>query len=125
MIIMVLGLFCFMYLDSGRDSISQPDPVSSRRALSVLLLFGFCGLWAIVRGVIYLFRAWSGDERYAKSVEDVMDKFESNGCEAMMKNRVGSASTTHNVLVLLCWVFLFLAIIGAIVIGYLFLTRPR
>lgn len=121
-IILVLGLFCFMYLD--RDTRSQPDPISVRRGLGLLFLCGFCGLWAIVRGVIYFIRALSGNERYAKSVEDVMDKFESRHCETMMKKRIGNAST-HNVLVLLCWVFLFLAIVGAIFVGYVFLTRPR
>jgi NADH:ubiquinone oxidoreductase subunit 6 (subunit J) len=122
-IIMILGLFCFMFLD--KDTNSRPDPVSSGKALGVFLLCGFCGLWAIVRGVIYLIRALSGNERYAKDVEDVVDKFESRGYEAMMKKRMVSDSTRHNVLVLLGWVFLFLAIVGAIYIGYLFLTRPR
>jgi len=120
---MVLGLLCFIFLDN--DTNSQSDSVSSGRGLGLLLFFGFCALWAIVRGVIYLIRALSGDERYAKGVEDVMDKFESSRYEAMMKNTVGSASTRHNVLVLLCWVFLVLAVVGAVFIGYLFLTRPR
>ena len=37
---------------------------------------GAWGLWNIVRGIIYLIRAQSGDEHYAKCVEDVMDKYE-------------------------------------------------
>lgn len=122
MIIAVLGLFCFILLDSGTSP--QSGTYWSGRGLGFLLFFGICGMWAIVRGVIYLIRALSGNERYAKRVEDVMDKFESRN-EAMITKQVGSASTRHNVLVLLGWVFLFLAIAGAIFIGYLYLTRPR
>jgi len=41
----------------------------------------------------------------------------------MMGKKVGNGSM-FSVLVLLVWVFLFLAVVGAIVIGYLFWTRP-
>ena len=50
---------------------------------------GFCCLsqrmdWrCIVRGVIYLIRAQSGNERYAKGVEDAMNKYESKLDERM------------------------------------------
>ena len=71
----------------------------------MVLLAGVFGLWNIVRGVIYLIRAQSGNEHFAKTVEDAMDKYETKQEEVMSK-RMGSGST-HNVLVLLVWVFLF------------------
>ena len=120
-IIMVVGLFCFMMLTNDADPHSGSH--ASRRGLGFFLFTGIFGLWMIVRGVIYLIRALSGDENYAKNVENVVDKFGSSH-EAMMKKKVGNASM-YNVLVLLCWVFLFLAVLGAIVIGYLFWKRPR
>jgi nitrate reductase NapE component len=120
-IIMVMGLFCFIFFTG--DTSSQSGSYSSRRGLGFLLFGGVWGLWMIVRGVIYFIRALSGDEHYAKTVVDVMDKFESRH-EAMMKKKAGNASM-FNVLVLLIWVFLFLAVVGAIAVGYLFWARPR
>jgi len=78
----------------------------------------------IVRGVIYLIRAISGNEQFGKSVADVMDKSFESHYEATMKRKVRPAST-HNVAILLGWVFLFLAIAVAVFIGYIFLTRPK
>ena len=89
----------------------------------MVLLAGVFGLWSIVRGVIYLIRAQSGDEHYAKGVEDAMAKYESK-LDERMEQKAGNASM-HNVLVLLVWVFLCLAVVGGIVVGYLFWTRPR
>jgi hypothetical protein len=121
---MVMVLFCFMYLYRD-DTNSHPGHLSpgSGGPLSFLLFVGVWGLWMIVRGLIYLIRALSGNEQYGKRVEDAMDKSFGSSYEAMTKRR-GNAST-RNVAVLLGWVFLFLAIAGAIFIGYLFLTRPR
>jgi len=92
------------------------------RGLGMVFLAGAFGLWSIVRGVIYLIRAQSGNEHYAKGVVDLLDKQEEKIGQKMGK-KVGNASM-FNVLVLLVWVFLFLAVVGAIVIGYLFWTRP-
>jgi hypothetical protein len=120
-IIMVMGLFCFIYFTG--DNSSQSGSYLSGRGLGFMLFGGVWGLWMIIRGVIYLIRALSGNEHYAKTVVDTMDKFESHH-EAMMKKRTGNASM-FNVLVLLVWVFLFLAVIGAVAVGYVFWTRPR
>lgn len=120
-IIMVMGLFCFMFFEGGTSP--QSGSYASRKGLGFLLFIGVWGLWMIVRGVIYLIRALSGDEHYAKAAEDAIDKFGS-GYVATTKKRAGNASM-FNVLVLLVWVFLFLTVVGAIVLGYLFWIRPR
>jgi hypothetical protein len=117
-LIFVVGCFCFM-MPSDDDLHSY----SARKGLGLILLCGVLGLWAIVRGVIYLIRAQSGDEHYAKSVEDVMDKLESRQVKNLLGKRRKDYST-RNVLVLLAWVFLFLAVVGAICVGYSFWTRP-
>ena len=51
-----------------------------------------------------------------------MDDFERKN-ENLMAKKMGNGSM-HNVLVLFVWIFLFLAVVGAIGIGYSFLTRP-
>ena len=94
----------------------------SGRGLGFLLLIPAYGLWNIVRGIIHLIRAQSNDEHYAKIVEDAMDDFERKN-ENLMAKKMGNGSM-HNVLVLFVWIFLFLAVVGAIGIGYSFLTRP-
>ncbi|HSY44258.1 MAG TPA: hypothetical protein VK811_10145 [Candidatus Acidoferrum sp.] len=120
-IITVMGLFCFMFLVESPSS--QSGSYSSGRGLGFLLFGGIWALWMIVRGIIYFIRALSGNEHYAKTVENVMDKFERDH-EATMKKKVGNGSM-RNVLVLLGWVFLFLFVVGAVAAGYLFWTRPR
>ena len=116
-----VGVLYFIFLDEDDGLRSHSN--SSGRGLGIVLLCGVFGLWNVVRGAIYLVRAQSGDEQYAKGVEDALDKIESKQAE-MMTRKVGNAST-HNVLVLLVWVFLVLAVVGAIVVGYLIWTRPR
>ena|SRR5215469_3449616 len=118
----VAGLFGFMVFND--DSGSRPHGYVARKGMLFLLIIGFWGLCMIVRGIIYFVRAFSGNEQYAKNVEDVIDKVESN-YEAMANRRTRSGSM-YNVFVLLCWVFLFLGIVGAIAIWYYcFWTRPR
>lgn len=115
------GLFLFMYFNE--DASSRSHGYADRKGLLFLLIIGVWGLWMIVRGIIYFIRAFSGNEHYAQGVEDVMDQVASR-YEAMGKQKVRNGSM-HNVLVLLCWVFLFLALVGATYIGYLYWTRPR
>jgi hypothetical protein len=118
-------LYFIVFLDDDARLHSQSYSGGSylrRRGLGMVFLAGVCGLWSIVRGVIYLIRAQSGNEKYAKSVEDMLDKQEEKFGQ-MMGKKVGNGSM-FSVLVLLVWVFLFLAVVGAIVIGYLFWTRP-
>jgi hypothetical protein len=125
-LIFAVGVLCFIFLDEAADSPSHSYSGSSYlrgKGLGMVLLAGLFGLWNIVRGIIYLIRAQSGNEHYANRVEDVMDKYERKQDE-LMGQKVGNGSM-HNVLVLLVWVFLFLAVIGAIGIGYLFWTRPN
>lgn len=124
-IIFAVGVICFIFLDENSDLHSNPHSggsYSRGRGLGMFLFAGVFGLWNIVRGVIYLIRAQSRNEHYAKSVEDAMDKYERKQDEVM--NRKMGNGSTHNVLVLLVWIFLFLAVAGAIGIGYLFWTRP-
>jgi preprotein translocase subunit SecG len=109
----------FIFLDASAETHSHSH--SSRRGLGILLLVPAYGLWSIVRGVICLVRAQSGDENYAKGVEDAMDKY-----EAKQEERFGqkvSDGSMRNVLVLLVWIFLFIAAVVAICIGYDFLSR--
>jgi hypothetical protein len=123
-LIFAAGVLCFIFFGEDADSHSHSGGSYVRgRGLGFLLLVPAYGLWSIVRGVIYLVRSQSGDERYAKGVEDAMDKYERK-LDERMGQRVGNASM-HNVLVLLVWVFLCLAVVGGIVVGYLFWTRPR
>jgi drug/metabolite transporter (DMT)-like permease len=122
-IIFAVGVICFIFLDENADSQSHSGGSYSRgRGLGMVLLAGLFGLWNIVLGVIYLIRAQSGDEHYAKAVEDVID----SRLERTIGKRMARKDySTRNVLVLLGWVFLFLAVVGGIAIGYLFWTRPR
>jgi len=72
-LLFAVGVLWFIFLDedAGLHSHSYSGGSYSRgRGLGILLLFPVFGLWNIVRGVIYLIRAQSGDEHYAKSVED-------------------------------------------------------
>lgn len=122
-IIFAMGCFCFIFWDKIKMAGSQVHPYAGGKGFGLLLLAGPWGLWLIVRGVIYLIRAQSGNEQYAKSLEDVMDKFGSKH-KKMMNKKTGNASM-HNVLILLFWVFLVLAVFAAIGIGYLIWTRPH
>ena len=124
-LICFVGVLCFMFLDEDADLHSNSYSGGSYvrgRGMGVVLLVGVFGVWSIVRGVIYLVRAQSGDEHFAKGVDDAMDKYEKKQ-EARMGQKVGDGSM-YNVLVLLLWCFLFLAVVGAIYVGYLFWTRP-
>jgi amino acid permease len=122
-IIFAVGVFYFLSVmssddDAGLNSHSYSGGSYLRgRGMGMLLLLPVFGLWNIVRGVIYLIRAQSGDEHYATSVEYVMDDLEKRQEEKMGK-KVGNGSM-FNVLILLVWVFLFLVVVGAIGLGYL------
>jgi hypothetical protein len=123
-LIFAVGVFWFIFSDDGAGLQSHSNSGGSYlrgRGFGTVLLAGVFGLWNIVRGLIYLIRAQSGDEHYAKRVEDAMDKYERKQ-DALMEKKKGSYSM-HNVLVLLVWVFLFLAVVGAVGVGYLFWTR--
>jgi hypothetical protein len=125
-LLFAVGVLCFIFLDEDADLHSHSYSGGSYlhgRGLGMVLLAGVFGLWNIVRGVIYLVRAQSGDDHYAKSVEDAMDKYERKQ-EERMGHTMGNGSM-RNVFILLGWTFLFLAVIGAIAVGYLFWTRPR
>jgi len=125
-LIFAVGVLCFIFLDEDADLHSHSDSGGSflrGRGLGMVLLAGVFGVWNIFRGVIYLIRAQSGNEHYAKSVEDVMDKYEKKQDEVMSKKM--ASGSMRNVLILLVWVFLFLAVVGTIGVGYLFWTRPR
>lgn len=111
------GVLCFVLFGVDANSHSHSG------IPGLLLLVPVYGLWSIVRGIIYFIRAQSGDEGYAKAVEDVMDKYERK-LDDRMRQRPGNASM-QNVLILLVWVFLFLFIVGGIWMGYLIWTRPR
>jgi len=114
-----VGCICYVFLDASNGA--QSHSYSSGRGRGLLLLIPAYGLWNIVRGVIHLVRAQSSDEQYGKGVEDAMDKYE-NAQEELLSKKMGNGSM-HNVLVLFVWIFLFLAVVGAIGIGYLFWTR--
>ena len=119
-----VGVFCFIFFDENADSYSHSGGSYLRgRGLGFLLLLPAYGLWNIVRGVIYLIRAQSGDAHYAKGVEDAMDKYERKQ-EERMGRKVANVSD-YNVLVLLVWVFLFLAVVGAFGLGYLYFHRYK
>ena len=121
-IVIIFGVGCICFIALDEDTGLPLRSYSGRRGFGVLLLSGVWGLWNIVRGVIYLIRAQSGDEHYANKVEDIMDKFESKQDE-MLGRKMGPSGSMHNVLVLLVWVFLIIAAVGAIGVGYLFWTR--
>jgi hypothetical protein len=120
-IIFAVGVFYFIYClddDAGLRSPSYSGGSYLRgRGLGMLLLLPAYGLWNIVRGAIYLIRAQSGNEQYAKSVEDMLDKQEEKIGKKMGK-KMGNGSM-FNVLVLLVWVFLFLAVVAIVGFGYL------
>jgi hypothetical protein len=107
-LIFAVGVLCFIFFDE--DAGSRSHSYSGGRGLGMVLLAGVFGLWNILRGVIYLIRAQSGDEHYAKGVEDAMDK-----CERMQGERMGQkmvGGSWRNVFILLGWVFLFLVVIA-------------
>jgi hypothetical protein len=56
------------------------------------------------------------DEHYATSAKDIL--------ESEREEKMEKSGSMHNVLVLLVWIFLFLAVVGAVGVGYLFGTRP-
>jgi hypothetical protein len=123
-IIFAVGVLWFIFIDENADSHSYSGGSYSRgRGLGLLLLVPAYGLWNIVRGVIYFIRAQTGDEHYAKGVEDAMGEYEGK-LDERMGRKVGDGSM-HNVLVLLGWIFLCLVVVGGIAVGYLFWTRPR
>ena len=122
-IVILFAVGCIGYMFFDEMSEAHSHSYSGRRGLGLLLLIPAYGLWSIVRGVIYFIRAQSGDEHYAKGVEDAMDKYEGK-LDQQMGRKVGDGSM-HNVLVLLVWIFLCLAVVGGIAVGYLFWTRPR
>ncbi|MGO9705697.1 MAG: hypothetical protein ACLPYZ_10800 [Limisphaerales bacterium] len=123
-LVFAAGVLCFIFFGEDADSHSPSGGSYVRgRGLAFLLLVPAYGLWSIVRGVICLIRAQSGDENYAKGIEDTMDKYERKMDERMGQTMVGGS--WHNVFILLGWVFLCLAVVGGIVVGYLFWTRPR
>ena len=122
--IFATGVLCFIFF--GEDAGSHLPSGGSYvrwRGLEFLLFIPAYGLWSIVRGVIYLIRAQSGNEHYAKGVEDAMDRYERKQGERMGQTMVGGS--WRNVFILLSWVFLCLAVVGGITIGYLFWTRSR
>jgi hypothetical protein len=121
-IVIIFGVGCICFIFSDENGGLQPHSYLSGRGLGILLIGGVWGLWLVARGVIYLIRARSGDEHYAKGVEDVIEILESKH-EEMMRKKMGNGSM-RNVFVLLGWIFLFLAMVGTIGIGYLFWTRP-
>ena len=127
-IVIIFGVGCIYFIFSDEDADLHSHSYSggsySRgKGLGIVFFAGAWGLWNIVRGIIYLIRAQSGDEHYAKCVEDVMDKYERKQDE-LMGQKMGKSGSMHNVLVLWFWVFLFLAVVGAFGVGYLFWTRP-
>jgi len=113
-LIFAVGVLCFIFLDEDADLHSHSNSGGSYlrgKGLGMVFFAGAWGLWNIVRGIIYLIRAQSGNEHYAKSVEAAMDKYERKQDEVMSK-KMGNGSM-HNVLVLLVWVFLFLAVLDS------------
>jgi len=56
------------------------------------------------------------DEHYATTPEEIR--------ESVREEKMEKSGSMHNVLVLLVWIFLSLAVVGAIGVGYLFWTRP-
>jgi hypothetical protein len=114
-LVFAAGVFCFIFFGEDADSHSHSS-APYVRGRGFLLLVPAYGLWSIVRGVIYLVRAQSGNEQYAKGVEDAMDKYERK-LDERMGQKAGNASM-HNVLVLLGWIFLFLVVIAVLGILY-------
>jgi hypothetical protein len=55
------------------------------------------------------------EEHYATTPEEIR--------ESEREEKMEKSGSMHNVFVLLRWIFLFLAVIGAIAVGYLFWTR--
>jgi hypothetical protein len=58
----------------------------------------------------------SDDQHYATSAKDIL--------ESKREEQMGKSGSMHNVLILLVWIFLFLAVVGAIGIGRLIWSRP-
>jgi hypothetical protein len=55
------------------------------------------------------------DEHYATTPEEIR--------ESVQEEKLEKSGSMHNVLVLLVWIFLCLAVVGAAGVGYLFWTR--
>ena len=127
-LIFAVGVLCSIFSDEDVDLHFHSDSSATGsylrgRGFGMVLLAGVFGLWNIVRGVIYLIRAQSGDEHYAKGIEDATDKYERKQGERLGQKMVNGS--WRNVFILLGWAFLFLAVIGAVAVGYLLWTRPR
>jgi hypothetical protein len=56
------------------------------------------------------------DEHYATTAKDIL--------ESVREEKIENSGSMHNVLVLLVWIFLFLAVVGAVGVGFLFWRRP-
>jgi hypothetical protein len=56
------------------------------------------------------------EEHYATTTEDIL--------ESEREEKMEKSGSMHNVFVLLGWIFLFLVVVAAIAVGYLFWTRP-
>jgi hypothetical protein len=120
-IVILFGVGCIGYIFWDASAATHSYSYSSGRGRGLLLLIPAYGLWNILRGVIHLVRAQSSGENYGKGVEEAMDKYERKQ-EEWLGQKAGNGSM-HNVLLLLVWIFLFLAVVGAIGIGYLFWTK--
>ena len=58
----------------------------------------------------------SEDQHYATSVRDIL--------ESEREEKLEKSGSIQNVLVMLAWIFLFLAVVGAVGVGYLIWSRP-
>jgi hypothetical protein len=64
-------------------------------------------------------RKWKQEpeaEHYATTAEEIR--------ESVQEEKLEKSGSMHNVLVLLGWIVLLLAVVGGIAVGYLFWTRP-
>jgi len=79
-----------------------------------------CGLSGLSWGAkeIAAAKKWKQEPETEHEATSITDKLEIERYEKMEKS-----GSMHNVLVLLAWIFLFLAVVGAIGVGYLFWTR--
>ncbi|HEY4417706.1 MAG TPA: hypothetical protein VGO57_18585 [Verrucomicrobiae bacterium] len=81
-----------------------------------------CGCSALAWGLRELaaVKKWQQepeDDHYATTAAEIR--------ESVQEEKLEKSGSMHNVFVLLGWVFLFMAVAGAIVVGYLFWTKPR
>lgn len=58
----------------------------------------------------------SEEEHYATTAEEIR--------ESEQQEKLEKSGSMYNVIVLSAWIFIFLAIVGIIVVGYLFWARP-